>query len=282
MKCQQVQQLAGEFPVARLCAILGLRASSYYAWLRREPSPQTVKNRDLLSQIEVIWRRFSGIYGAPRIWSELQDLGVKVSLNRVAKLMRKAGLCGKTARKRRPQTTQSDPSHAFAPNLLNRHFKGHQRNQVWLTDISYIETDEGWLYLAAVMDLGSREIVGLAMADHMRTELTLDALKMAIIQQRPAPGLLHHSDRGSQYTAQAYQQCLRTAKMRVSMSRKGNCWDNAPMESFWATLKRECADQSFHNHFQARSTIFAYIMAFYNRSRRHSALAYATPITCAA
>jgi transposase InsO family protein len=282
MKYQAVQRLATEFPVARLCAVLGLPISSYYACLQREPSPRAVQNKSLLAQIEAIWRRFRGIYGAPRIWSELQALGVKVSLNRVAKLMRKAGLCGKMARKRRPQTTQSDPSHAFAPNLLNRQFQGQPRNQVWLTDITYIDTDEGWLYLAAVMDLGSREIVGLAMAEHMRTELTLDALNMAILQQRPAPGLLHHSDRGSQYTAHAYQERLAAAKMRVSMSRKGNCWDNAPMESFWATLKRECADQAFRSHLEARTAIFAYIMAFYNRSRRHSALDYASPLTCAA
>ena len=204
-------------------------------------------------------------------------MGVQVSLNRVAKLMRQAGIRGKTARKYRPQTTQSDPTHAVAPNLLNRNFKGHQRQAVWLTDITYINTDEGYLYLAAVMDLGSREIVGLAIADHLRTELTLEALHMAIFQQRPPRGLMHHSDRGSQYTSHAYQQRLRDAGMVVSMSRKGNCLDNAPMESFWATLKRECADYVFANHAQARAEIFSYIMGFYNRTRRHSALGYETP-----
>jgi len=188
-----------------------VREGSYYAWLRREPSARAIENTMLLKQIKDLWHHFRGIYGAPRIWSELVAGGVKVGLKRVA------------------------------PNLLNRQFKGHQRNQIWVSDITYIDTHEGWLYVAAVLDLGSCEIVGLAMADHMRGDLTLDALNMALVQQRPAPGLMHHSDRGSQYTAHAYQQRLRDAKMLVSMSRKGKCWDNAPMESFWATLKRECA-----------------------------------------
>lgn len=229
-----------------------------------------------------IWRKFRRIYGARRIWIEFGKMGVQISLNRVAKLMRQADIRGKTARKYRPQTTQSDPSQAIAPNLLNRNFKGHQRHAVWLTDITYINTHEGYLYLAAVMDLGSREIVGLAMADHLRTELTLDALNMAIFQHRPPRGLLHHSDRGSQYTSHTYQQRLRDAGMVVSMSRKGNCLDNSPMESFWATLKRECADYVFTNHMHARTEIFSYIMGFYNRTRWHSALGYTTPISLAA
>lgn len=232
MKCKEIQHLSTEFPVSRLCATLAVRESSYYAWLRREPSARAIENTALLKQIKDLWHHFRGIYGAPRIWSELVNGGVKVGLKRVAQLMRQTGLQGKSARKRRPTTTQANLSHAVAPNLLNRQFKGHQRNQVWVSDITYIDTHEGWLYVAAIMDLGSREIVGLAMADHMRGDLTLDALNMALVQQRLAPGLMHHSDRGSQYTAHAYQQRLRDAKMIVSMSRKGNCWDNAPMESF--------------------------------------------------
>lgn len=250
--------------------------------MRREPSARAIENTALLKQIKDLWHHFRGIYGAPRIWSELVASGVKVGLKRVARLMRQTGVQGKSARKRRPSTTQSNPSHAVAANLLNRQFKGHQRNQVWVSDITYIDTHEGWLYVAAIMDLGSREIVGLAMADHTRGDLTLDALNMALVQQRPGTGLMHHSDRGSQYTAHTYQQRLRDAKMIVSMSRKGNCWDNAPMESFWATLKRECADQCFHTHLQARTAIFGYIMGFYNRTRRHSALGYKAPVTFAA
>jgi putative transposase len=185
--------------------------------------------------------------------------------------MRQAQLRGKTARKHRPITTQSDPSHGFAANLLNRQFEGQARNRVWLSDITYIHTAEGWLYVAAVLDLGSREIVGLAMADHMPTELCLDALEMAWQQQRPSRGLMHHSDRGSQYSSHEYQRRLRKYRMRPSMSRKANCWDNAPMESFWATLKRECAEQPFTTHLEARMAVFSYIMGFYNRTRRHSA-----------
>jgi len=281
MKYEAIEQWQADFPVARLCMVLEVSESGYYAWLKREPSLGALENARLSEQIETIWRQFRKIYGAPRIWVELLAMGVKVSLNCVAKLMREAGLQGKMARKTRPQTTQSDPNHAVAPNLLNRNFKGHQRHQVWLTDITYIQTDEGYLYLAGVMDLGSREIVGMAMADHMRTELTLDALNMAIVQHQPPNGLMHHSDRGSQYTSHAYQQRLSDANMVASMSRTGNCLDNAPMESFWATLKRECADHVFATHQQARAEIFGYIMGFYNRTRRHSALSYHAPISCA-
>ena len=282
MKYETIERYKAEFPITRLCAVLEVSESGYYAWLKRDVCDRDVENTSLTEQIVAIWCKFRRIYGAPRIWIELGKMGIQVSLNRVAKLMRQAGIRGKTARKYRPQTTQSDPSHALAPNLLNRNFKGHQRHAVWLTDITYINTNEGYLYLAAVMDLGSREIVGLAMADHLRTELTLDALNMAIFQHRPPRGLMHHSDRGSQYTSHAYQQRLHDAGMVASMSRKGNCLDNSPMESFWATLKRECADYVFANHAQARSEIFSYIMGFYNRTRCHSALGYETPISLAA
>jgi len=282
MKYEYIQQAHAAFPVARLCKLFEVSESGYYAWLRRAPSAREIENATLSEQIVQIWRKFRGIYGAPRILPELLAKGFQVGLNRVARLMRAAGIRGKTARKRRPKTTQSDPTHAVAPNLLNRNFKIKARNRVWLTDITYLDTDEGWLYLAAVMDLGSREIVGLAMADHMRTELTLAALNMAIVQQRPAPDLLHHSDRGSQYTCHEYQQQLRDAGMIASMSRTGNCLDNAPMESFWATLKRECADRRFDSHLQARAEIFSYIMGFYNRTRRHSALGYEAPLMRAA
>lgn len=282
MKYEAITQWQVEFPVARICQVLAVSESGYYAWLKRKPSARAIENAQLSQQIATIWRKYRRIYGAPRIWAELLEQGVKVSLNRVAKLMREAGLQAKTARKYRPKTTQSDPSHAVAPNLLNRDFDAHQRNQVWLTDITYIETDEGYLYLAGVMDLGSRELVGMAMANHMRTDLTLDALNMAIVQHHPPAGLMHHSDRGSQYTSRAYQKRLAEANMISSMSRTGNCLDNAPMESFWATLKRECADYSFATHHQARAEIFSYIMGFYNRTRRHSALGYTAPITMAA
>lgn len=279
MSYQAVQQLSAEFPVRLICRTLAVSESGYYAWLKAKPSPRSRQECCLLLEIKAIWSQFRGIYGAPRIWQELREQGWQVSQKRVARLMRQAQLQGKTARKRRPITTQSDPRHAFASNLLNRQFEGQARNRVWLSDITYIHTAEGWLYVAAVLDLGSREIVGLAMADHMRTELCLDALTMAWQQQRPSRGLIHHSDRGSQYTSHDYQRKLRHYRMCPSMSRKANCWDNAPMESFWATLKRECAEQPFATQLEARTAIFSYIMGFYNRTRRHSARNYQPPIS---
>jgi transposase InsO family protein len=192
--------------------------------------------------------------------------------------MRVAGLRGKIARRRRPVTTQSDPTHAVAPNRLARQFTAVRPNTVWLTDITYIETAEGFLYLAAVLDLASRQVVGLAMADHLRAELVEAALDMALIQRRPGNDLLHHSDRGSQYTSQTYQQRLRERGVTVSISRTGQCRDNAPMESFWATLKRECADAPFPSRAVARTSLFAYIMGFYNQHRRRSALDYLSPV----
>ena len=192
--------------------------------------------------------------------------------------MRKLGLRGKGGQKRRPRTTQTNPHHAVSPNILDQHFATDQPDAVWLTDITYIATAEGYLYVAGVLDLYSRQIVGLAMADHMRTSLTETALDMALIQRQPTDTLIHHSDRGSQYTSTTYQHKLAGWPIVSSMSRTGNCLDNAPMESFWATLKRECADHIFTSLAQARAEIFSYIMGFYNRIRRHSALGYLSPI----
>jgi putative transposase len=282
MKYEVIQSHRKIYPVKAMCELLGVSESGYYAWLQREPSQRMRQDADLKATILSIWNSFRGIYGAPRIYKELKDQGIRISRKRVARLMREAGIQGKMARRKRPQTTQSDDSHAVAPNLLNRQFKVTEANKVWLTDITYIETKEGYLYTAGVLDLGSRQLVGLAMADHMHTELVQQALDMAIIQQQPSAGLLHHSDRGSQYTSHDYQQTLKDAQFVISMSRRGNCLDNAPMESFWATLKRECADGIFETREQARTIIFGYVMGFYNRTRRHSAINYEAPITRAA
>jgi putative transposase len=279
MKYAAIDRSKDAFPVARLCETLGVSESGYYAWSKREPSTRTVENRCLRDQIVHIWHQVQGIYGAPRIHAELLAQGMRVGRNRVAKLMREAGIQGKSPRKRRPRTTQADPTHAVAPNVLDRHFAANCPDQIWLTDITYIETEEGYLYLAGVMDLYSRQIVGMAMADHLRTELVETALEMAITQRCPPPDLLHHSDRGSQYTSAAYRKCLSDHAMLASMSRTGDCLDNAPMESFWATLKRECADKVFASFAQARTQLFRYIMGFYNRLRRHSALGYLSPAT---
>jgi transposase InsO family protein len=278
MKYSAIERTRDEFPVRRLCAVLGVSESGYYAWLKHEPSQRALENVRLRETICALWRQFRGIYGAPRIHAELRDQGVKVGRHRVARLMRQAGIRGKAPSKRRPRTTQSDPTHPVAPNLLDRQFTADRPNAVWLTDITYIDTDEGYLYLAGVMDLYSRQIVGLAMADHLRTELVETALDMAVTHRCPPPDVLHHSDRGSQYTSHDYRQRLLDCGMILSMSRTGDCLDNAPMESFWATLKRECAAAPFANHAQARSEIFSYIMGFYNRQRRHSALGYVSPM----
>jgi transposase InsO family protein len=278
MTYQSIEYSKAEFPVARQCAVLDVSESGYYAWQNRPPSQRERENLALKEAIYSLWESYQGIYGAPRIYEELQAQGVCVGRHRVTRLMQELGIAGKMPRKRRPRTTLSDPTHTPAPNLLNRNFEASRCDEVWLTDITYIDTDEGYLYLAGVMDLYSRQIVGMAMADHLRTELVETALDMALQQRQPADDLLHHSDRGSQYTSEAYQNRLSKVGISVSMSRTGNCLDNAPMESFWATLKRECADLVFASHHQARTAIFSYIMTFYNRTRRHSALGYLSPL----
>jgi len=247
MKYAAIRDCKQDFPVARMCVVLQVSESGYYAWLKREPSRRQQENAVLSERIKQVWMQFRGLYGAPRIHAELQAQGLCVGRHRVARLMRQAGISGKRACKRRPRTTQSDPTHPAAPNLLDRQFTASRCDEVWLTDITYIDTDEGYLYLAAVMDLFSRQIVGLTMADHLRTELVDTALTMALIQRRPSSNLLHHSDRGSQYTSAAYQQRMIDHNIAVSMSRTGDCLDNAPMESFWATLKRECADTAYRD-----------------------------------
>ena len=279
MKYAAIDQGKTDFPVSRQCVVLGVSESGYYAWRTRPPSRREQENIMLREAIYGLWEQYHGIYGAPRIVADLRDQGLCVGRHRVARLMREMGIQGKMPQKRRPRTTQSDPTHTVTPNVLNRQFDTANRcDEVWLTDITYIDTDEGYLYLAGVMDLFSRQIVGLAMADHLRTELVETALDMALHLRQPDEDLLHHSDRGSQYTSTAYQEVLTNVGITVSMSRTGNCLDNAPMESFWATLKRECADVVFASHAHARTAIFSYIMGFYNRERRHSALGYVSPV----
>lgn len=277
MKYAAIERCQHEFPVARLCAVMKVSVSGYYAWAKRVPAGREQQTQRLQQTIRAIWQQYRGIYGAPRIHAELQAQGLRVGHNRVARLMRRAGLQGKTARRRRPVTTKSDPTQPVAPNRLARQFQVQRPNTVWLSDITYIETDEGFLYLAAVLDLASRQIVGMALTDHLRSELVEAALDMALVQRRPGGELLHHSDRGSQYTGQSYRQRLTERGITLSMSRTGQCLDNAPMESFWATLKRECAETAFSTRQLARTELFGYIMGFYNQQRRHSALGYLSP-----
>ena len=219
-----------------------------------------------------------GVYGAKRIHAELIEQGFKVSLNRIRRLRRLHGI--RCTHKRKYRVTTDSKHHLpVAQNILDRQFEPTAPNAVWVADITYIRTDEGWLFLAAIKDLFSCEIVGWAMDKQMTKQLVVDALRAAYWRKKPPKGLIHHSDRGSQYCSAAYRALQDSYGMVTSMSRRGNCWDNAPMESFWATLKRECADVVFASHTQARTEIFAYIMGFYNRQRRHSTLHYVSPCT---
>jgi putative transposase len=279
MRFRFIEDQRADYPVRIMCGALNVSPAGYYAWRSRLESPRTAANRDLLDHIRRVHRDTRGRYGSPRIHVELKAQGRGVSRGRVERLMRRHGIRAIMARPRRVRTTDSRHDLPIAPNLLNRNFSAAAPNRVWLTDITYVETDQGWLYLAAVMDLYSRRIIGWAMDDHLRTELPLAALNMAISTRRPGPNLIHHSDRGVQYASADYRTALQSASMQASMSRRADCWDNAPMESFFHTLKTE---QVYHQHYatrsQAKSDIFAYIEGFYNRTRRHSSIGYKTPI----
>jgi len=267
-----------EFRVQRMCRVLGVGRSGYYAWCSRSASQRVQEDEVLLVKIQQEYQISCGTYGSPRIHAALQKQGVKCSQKRVARLMRLHKITGRKRQKRRPVTTQRDPSAIPAPNLLNQEFYASAPDQKWVSDITYIETAEGWLYLASILDLFSRKVVGWAMADHMEASLVEDALKMALQQRQPEAGLLHHSDQGRQYTSVAYQNRLANAHCQVSMSRTGNCYDNAAMESFFGTLKTECATQPFATRAQARTAIFEFIEAWYNRQRLHSSLDYLSPM----
>ena len=265
------------YAVKRMCRALHLSRSGYYAWRARPASPRAQTNQLLVAQIREEFQASRHTYGSPRIHAVLLRKGVQCGRHRVVRLMRLHGMAARRRHRRWPRTTQRDLQAVPAPNLLRQDFASAAPDRKWVSDITYIDTAEGWLYLAAVMDLFSRRVVGWAMAEHTRTALVQEALEMALLQRAPAPGLLHHSDQGSQYTSEAYQQLLQARHCEVSMSRVGNCFDNAPIESFFRTLKAECARQQFATRAQARTAIFEYIEVWYNRRRLHSALAYLSP-----
>jgi transposase InsO family protein len=266
------------YPVQRLCRVMGVARSGYYAWLQGNPSRREMANQHLSEQIRVVHAESRGTYGYPRVHAELRARGEVCTRKRVARLMRQQGLCGRRKGRRYVVTTDSRHADPVAPNLLNQDFQANAPDQKWCSDITYIPTYCGWLYLAIVLDLFSRKIVGWAMAPDMRQALVHDALNMALVRRQPPPGLIHHSDRGSQYTAYAYQALLLQHDIQPSMSRKGNCYDNAPAESFFATLKEEILTQPFHTQQDARSAVFNFIEVWYNRRRRHSALGFCSPI----
>jgi transposase InsO family protein len=266
------------WPVRLQCKVLGVSSSGYYAWLKREPSKRVVANQNLLSDIRRIHWNSHKRYGSPRVLATLRAGGKRIGKSRVEKLMHDNDLRALSKKRVRISTTDSKHNLPVAPNLVDRNFSALAPNDKWLADITYIPTDEGWLFLAAILDVCTRKIVGWAVRDHMRTELPLAALMMATQRQRPQPGLIHHSDRGSQYASHDYRDVLTKAGMVQSMSRKGNCWDNAPMESFFHTLKTELVHhKSYATREDAKRDLFQYIEGFYNHQRIHSALGYLTP-----
>ena len=278
MKFSFIEEHLGEFPVHMACATLAVSRSGYYAWLERPESMRAKRHAELAVKIQAVHEENRRVYGSPRIFEALKAEGEAVCENTVAAVMREHEIRAKTKRKFVPRTTDSNHGQPVAENVLDRRFEAELPNRKWAVDITYIPTDEGWLYLAAVLDLCSRKIVGWSMADHMRAELAGDALTMAVVRRNPGDGLLHHSDRGVQYACDDYRQLLQSYGMEVSMSGKGDCWDNAAMESFWATLKNELVNhERYASRDQARRSIFEYIEVFYNRQRLHSSIGYQSP-----
>ena len=277
MRYRFVHQYAKQFPITVLCRVLEVSPSGYYAWRSRPESGRHAANRTLSGQIQAVHTHSRGTYGRRRIHAQLGAQGTLWSRNRVARLMRQQGL---QARPRRRFRITTDSRHHFpvAPNLLARDFSVSAPDQVWVSDLTYLATDEGGLYLATVMDLYSRRIVGWAMQPTLERSLTLSALEMAVAQRQPGPGLIHHSDRGVQYACGDYQASLTRYGMRCSMSRKGDPWDNAPQESFYGTLKGELTHDRHENRDQAHREVFEYIEVFYNRQRLHSSLGYLSPV----
>jgi putative transposase len=274
-----IQLEKAQFPVALLCRVLEVTRGGFYAWVGRAPSLSSRRDEQLLVHVRDAHRQSRGTYGSTRVRRELvMGRGFTVGRRRIARLMRLDGLAG-CHPKRFRKTTDSAHPHPIAPNVVARRFTATAPNQLWVTDITYVRTWEGWLYLAAIIDVFSRRVVGWAMADHLRTELILDALAMALGERLPGVGLVHHSDRGCQYASGEYRKMLKARGIVCSMSRRGNCWDNAMAESFFATLKNELVHrQPWPTRRQARSAIAEYLACFYNSHRRHSALGYMSPM----
>jgi transposase InsO family protein len=261
-----------------MCKVLKVSTSGYYDWRGRPPSERQQANEKLLAAIRREHANSRQTYGSPRIKAALKRAGIEAGKHRIARLMSKNGIAGKASRRKRPHTTQRAAGALAAPNLLAQDFTASQPNEKWLADITYVDTLEGWLYLAAVLDLYARPIVGWSMAEHMEAVLVEDALKMALGRRFPLTALLFHSDQGSQFTSHLVRDLLDEYGIQVSMSGVGNCYDNAPMESFFGTLKTECATAPFATRAEARQAIFEYIEVWYNRQRLHSAIGYLPPV----
>lgn len=277
MKFAFIRAEKAHFPLTVLCDVLDVSRSGFYAFCARGPSARAERDAVLSEDIRRIHLESESRYGSPRVHAELAVQGEQVSRKRVTRLMREQGLAGKR-RRRFKCTTDSKHTLPIAPNLLNRDFTAEQPNTAWVGDTTFVWTHEGWLYLAVILDLFSRRVVGWAMSEHNDSDLVIRAFQMAYAQRRPSPGLIYHSDRGSTYASHAYRRCLDEVGCVPSMSRKGDCWDNAVAESFFATLRKELTnDLSYLSRGSARSSIFEFIEAFYNRKRRHSTIKYQTP-----
>jgi len=274
-----ISHLATEYPVRTLCQVLEVTRSGYYQWRGKVAGPRALANQKLLEQIRQAFEQSRQTYGSPRVTRELRRQQITCSENRVARLMRHHKIRAKSKSPFRPRTTDSQHLYGAAPNRLASAGPLTRVNQTWVADITYVKTDGSWVYLAAVMDLYSRKIVGWSLGYTLQTSLVKEALEQALAMRRPAAGLLHHSDRGVQYASSAFKALLHSRQILPSMSTRGNCYENANIESFWSTLKTELIHrQSFHDLPQARSAIFEYIEIFYNRQRLHSALGYKTPV----
>ena len=280
MKYACITRHRDEYPVRLMCRVLTVAPAGYYAWRKRAtPTAHAIADERLVLQVHSYFRRSGGTYGSPRVLRDLREAGARVGKKRVARLMRREGLVARR-RGQRVATTDSQHTQPIAPNLLNRQFTVAGPNRVWVSDITYVPTRAGWLYLAIVLDLASRRVVGWAMREHLETELVLSALHMALHARRPPPGLIHHSDRGAQYASLDYRRVLEHHGAQVSMSRRGNCWDNAVAESFFATLEFELImRRKWATSDEARRAVFHYIEVWYNRQRRHSTLDYVSPAT---
>lgn len=278
VKYERVAESTGEFPVQMMCRLLEVNATGFYAWKRRPPSQRSIENKRLRKYISQVHAESDGVYGSRKVRDELLQLGTPAGRHRIARLMRELGLQGCPKRRYRV-TTNSNHGYRIAPNQLEQDFSAAAPNQCWVGDITYIRTQEGWLYLAAVLDLYSMANVGWSMSARINRGLVIDALKMAIAQRRPGKGLIHHSDRGSQYTSADFQKLLCEYGIECSMSGRGNCYDNAAMESWFGLLKRERVNRrTYKTRVQARQDVFDYIERFYNRRRPHASTGRMCPL----
>lgn len=277
MKFAAIEAEKAHYPVALMCRALEVSRAGYYASRCRPESRRSTSNRQLAAKVQELYAASRGTYGSPRVCVELREAGQPAGRHRVARLMRQQGLVARKKRRFRV-TTDSNHQRPIAPNVLARNFQPEAIDRAWAGDITYLATSEGWLYMAVLLDLCSKRVVGWAMSEDLDTRIALAALRMALERRQPGPGLVHHTDRGVQYASEAYTAALAANGLVPSMSRRGNCWDNAPAESFFSTLKTELVrDRVFPSRALARTEVFEYVEVFYNRTRRHSSIGQVSP-----